>query len=382
MAKDYYDVLGLKKGASIDEIKSAYKELAKKFHPDVSKEQNAEEKFKEVQEAYSVLSDPQKKENYDRFGSSFEQFGGFGPGTGFGGFDFRGGDFGFEDLFQGFGGFEDIFDVFSGRKTKRGPRRGNDLQFSLNISFEEAVFGVEKTIEVSRIDSCESCHGSGAEKDSKKKVCRECNGSGIKETVKKTMFGVFSTRTTCPVCKGEKELIENPCKKCNGLGIIKVKRKISLKIPEGIDNGNSLRLHGEGNAGERGGQNGDLFVVIFVEPHDVFKRDGLDLFSEVPLSFSEAVLGAEIELPTIRGKAKLNIPSATQTSTIFKLKGQGVKSLDRERIGDQFVKVIIQTPKHLTKRQKELFEELAKEDETKTQRKGFFDSIKKAFKGH
>ncbi len=368
--KDYYEILGLKKGASIDEVKSAYKKLAKKYHPDISKEEHAEEKFKEVLEAYSVLSDEKKKSNYDQFGHAAEGFQGFERG--FEGFDFSG--MGFDDVFSSFG----FGDIFGGRGRKRGPRKGVDLRFDLNISFEEAVFGIKKEIEIERVESCDKCNGTGSEKKDGLVDCPQCNGSGMQTSAQRTPFGTFTTRTTCRKCRGEGKTVKNPCTKCNGAGRMKKRRKISVTIPEGIRNGAYLRLAGEGNAGERGAGNGDLYVIIFIEPHEFFKRDEADIYGEVPITFSTAALGGEIEVPTLKGKAELKIPSGTQTGTIFRLKEKGIKDLEEGGFGDEYIKVIVRTPEKLSKKQKELFEEI-KEKEQETEN-GFFKRFKKAFK--
>ena len=374
--KDYYDVLGLKKNVSQDEIKDAYKELAKKFHPDVSKESNAEEKFKEVLEAYSVLSDPEKRANYDQFGHAAEGFTGF---RGFGDFSSRGFDFGdfesvgfdFDDLFKSFG-FGDIFGREFRGKTKRRPRKGLDLRYDLSISFEEAAFGTKKEIEVERIEECDECSGRGSIGTDGMANCPQCNGRGVIDRTQRTPFGVFSTRTTCNKCRGEGKINKNPCNKCKGLGKIKRKRKISVKIPEGIQNGAFLRMEGEGNAGDIGAGNGDLYVVTFIEPHEFFKRDEADIYAEIPISFAAAALGSEISVPTLKEKVKLKIPAGTQTGTIFKLKGKGIKNREKEGYGDEYIKVIIRTPKNLNRKEKELFEELKKEEKEEYKDNGFF----------
>ncbi len=376
--KDYYEVLGLNKGASKEEIKAAYKRLAKKFHPDVSKEPEAEEKFKETMEAYSVLSDPQKKSNYDQFGHAAEGFSGFRGFGDFSGFDFGQGfggmGFEFEDFFTGFG---DIFG--SQRAQRKRPRRGLDLRYDLSISFKEAAFGTKKKIEVERVEDCGECGGSGAKKGTKKVRCERCGGSGAQETTKKTFFGVFRARTACSRCGGDGEIIREPCPECGGKGKVKAHRTITVEAPEGIHNGAYLRLKGEGNAGEKGGGNGDLFVVLFIEPHETFKRDGADVFVEVPITFSQAALGTEISAPTLKGKARLKVPAGTQTGTIFKLKGQGIKDLHNGGKGDEYVKVIVRTPQKLGKKEKELFEFLSAEEKNNIKDDSFFDSFRKKF---
>ncbi len=373
--RDYYDVLGIGKSASQDEIKKAYKGLAKKYHPDINKDEGAEEKFKEVLEAYTILSDPQKKQQYDQHG--FE-----GP-QGFGGFDFneqmrKGGmHFDFSDLFDEMG-FGDIFDegIFGGRRKAYGPRKGQDLRFDMEISFEEAVFGAEKTISFNRIAKCEECRGTGS-RDGKKHRCDQCNGRGVVERIQRTPFGMFSTRTACGKCRGQGAIISNPCPECRGNGVTAARRKLKAKIPEGIDNGEHMRLQGEGNAGEKGGETGDLYIVVHVNPHEIFKRDGSDLFAEVPISFAEAALGAEIKVPTMKEEATLKVPAGTQTDTLFKLKGLGVKEMHGKKTGDLYINAVVSTPKKLTKKQKELFEQLLELDGK--ERKGFFDKLKKGF---
>ncbi|MFH1587802.1 MAG: molecular chaperone DnaJ [Candidatus Diapherotrites archaeon] len=367
--KDYYSVLGISKNASQEEIKKAYKQMAKKFHPDVSSESNAEQKFKEVNEAYGVLGDETKRKNYDQFGEAGEKFSNFG---GFNSGDFSRMDFDFSDLFSGmgFGGFEDLF----GGMQRRGAQKGADIVVKLGISFMDAALGTEKEIEIQRIEECEKCHGSGG---TGIKNCPQCNGRGMEVKTRKTIFGIFQTQSTCSKCRGEGGIITDPCKECNGQGKLKRKRKIKLNIPEGINSGNHLRLSGQGNFDEGG--SGNLFVVILVEPHDVFKRDGIDVFIEVPLSFSEAALGTKIEVPTIKGKAELKVPAGTQTSTLFKMKSQGIRQVNSNNYGDQYVKVFLKTPEKLTKKQKELFEKLSGTEKTRKKRKGFFDKVKEKF---
>lgn len=375
--KDYYGVLGVSKNASSDEIKQAYKRLAKQWHPDVSKETEAEKKFKEIQEAYSVLSDPQKRENYDRFGFGAEGFEGF---QGFRGFESSGIDFDFEDLFSGFGsmhGFGEMFKDAFGRQ--KGPEKGENIRVDLSVSFEEAVFGTEKEIFVERTWKCSDCEGTGS-KDKKTEKCFSCNGTGQTRRTSKTAFGVFTVQSTCHKCSGTGETLSNPCKKCSGSGVSVERKKIAVKIPAGIDTGNHLRLKGEGNAGLHGGREGDLFVVVFVEPHEIFKRDNSDVFCEIPISFSEAALGATVETPTLKGTASIKIPPGTQSGTVFRLNGIGIKKIDGAGAGDEYVKVNVETPKKLSKKQKELLEEMAKEEELKKKRKGFFDKIIRKFK--
>ncbi len=369
MSKDYYEILGLKKGASAEEIKKAYKQLAKKYHPDVSKDSEAEHKFKEVAEAYSVLSDPEKKQNYDNYGENYKNF------QGFEGFDFgKGFDFDFEDLFNSFGsgnfgsfGFGDIF----GAGRQRADL-GSNIKLSINLTFEEAAFGTTKEINYERVIKCKTCHGTGAEKGKFTK-CNTCNGQGRIIKQQKTPFGIFQSQTICPTCRGQREIPEKDCGDCRGKGLKRENTKIEVKIPAGINTGQHLKLTGKGNEGKDG--IGDLFVVVFVEPHELFKRDDEDLYTEVPISFSEATLGATIEVPTLKGKADLKIPSGTQTGTIFRMKGKGIQKINSSDFGDEYVKVIVEVPKKVSKKQRKILEEFAEEEKLSKKRKGFFKKI-------
>ena len=375
--RDYYEILGLKKGASAEDVKAAYKRLAKEYHPDLNKEAGAEEKFKELLEAYQSLSDPQKKQQYDQFGHAAEGFQGFQGFRGAGARDF---DFDFGDIFQGFGGFGGFGDLFGeafgagGRKGRRGPSRGSDLRVDISVSFREAAFGAEKTINVERTETCGECGGKGG---SGEESCGGCRGSGVTSQTSRTPFGIFSTQSTCRKCGGSGKTIKNPCGECGGKGTVRASRAIKVKIPGGIDNGNHLRLSGEGNAGARGGTAGDLFVVVFIEPDEVFKRDGTDVFTESPLSFSGAALGTTLDVPTLKGTAAITIPQGTQTGTIFRLRGEGIKELNGGGRGDEYVKVIVQTPKKMTAKQRQLFEELSGEEKPGKGKKGFFGRMKK-----
>lgn len=378
--RDYYDVLGLKKGASVEEAKAAYKKLAKQYHPDLNKDSGAEEKFKEILEAYQTLSDPNKKANYDQFGHAAEGFQGFQGFRGAG----RDFDFDFGDIFgsAGFGGFGGIDEIFrqafgqQGARASSGPVKGANLRIDLTIGFEEAVFGAEKTVLVSRIENCAECRGRGGFNE---ETCTQCNGSGAIRQSRHTPFGSFVSQGTCPKCAGSGSVFKRACRKCEGKGRVKARREIRIKIPAGIDTGNHLRLVGEGNAGIRGGRLGDLFAVIFVEPSDIFKRDGADIFAEMPVSFSEAALGTRLDVPTLKGGATINIPAATQAGTIFRLRGKGIKKLEEQGFGDEYVKVVVQTPKKVNAKQRKLFEELAKEDALKKERNGFFEKVRKKF---
>jgi len=369
--RDYYEILGLERGASDEEIKKAYKKLAKKYHPDLNPgDKEAEEKFKEINEAYQVLSNPETRAQYDQFGHA-------GPtGEGFGGFDFG-----------GFGGFDDIFDMFFGgtgfgnrsRRTRRGPARGADIEHHLEITFEEAAFGTKKDIEVVRLETCPECNGSGARTPGDVKTCPVCNGSGEVSHTQTTAFGRFVNVTTCTRCHGEGTIIAEPCAKCHGRKKIRRARKISVTIPAGIDNDQVITLRGQGETGEYGGPSGDLHINITVKPHKLFKRKGYDLYCDIPISFAQAALGAELEVPTLSGKVKYTIPEGTQTGTTFRLRNQGIQHLRGNLRGDLYVKVNIEVPKHLNEKQKELlrqFEEITGETE---QRRSFFKKMKEVF---
>jgi molecular chaperone DnaJ len=371
---DYYSVLGLSKGASVDEVKKAYKVLAKKYHPDVSKEPEAEKKFKEVLEAYQILSDPEKKQNYDNYGDSYKNFQGYNQqGAGFG--QGQRMDFDFEDIFNQFTGFDfDFGSMFGGRSgtsRKRNSDYGSNIKFNLTLSFNEAVFGVEKEISYDRITRCAHCKGTGAEGELK--TCKTCNGSGVELRQQRTPFGIFQSQTTCHTCRGKGKVAEKECSKCNGNGLITKKESLNVKIPAGVNTGNHLKLSGKGHEGIDG--SGDLFVIVFVEQHEIFKRDEADIYAEIPISFTEAALGATVEVPTLSGKADLKIPSATQTGTIFRLKGKGIKNLEASSFGDEYVKVIVETPKKLSKKQKELLEEYEKGAKTAKKRESFFKKV-------
>jgi len=373
---DYYEILGLKKGAALEEIKRAYKELAKKYHPDVSKEHDAEKKFKEINHAYSVLSDPEKKQNYDNYGEAYKGFEGYKQ-QGFG----QGTDFDFEDIFNqfgfsGFSSFSDLGDIFGGRGGRTAGRQkqdvGSNIKMELTITFDEAAFGVTKEISYERIERCEKCDGSGAE-EGKVKNCPACKGKGFEVRQQRTPFGVFQTQSVCHTCGGRGSIAEKECKNCNGNAFLAKQAKLAVKIPAGINTGNHLRLEGKGHEGRHGA--GDLFVLIFVEDHPIFKRDEEDIYAEIPISFTEAALGAKVEVPTLDGKAELKIPAGTQTGTIFRLKGKGITRLNKQGEGDEYVKVIIETPKSVSKKQRELLEKLESEIESAKKRKSLFDKI-------
>ncbi len=375
MAEDYYNILGLERGAKSEEIKRAYKELAKKYHPDLNKEKGAEDKFKEVQHAYSILGDSQKRHSYDQFGEQGERFSG---SSGFAGFE-DGADF--SDIFSQFGfggGFSDIFgEQFGG--GRRGPLRGEDIAVRLNLSFEEAAFGAKKEIGLDVVEECAECEGSGAKSSSGKKKCDQCGGSGVQRQTRRTFLGTIQTQSTCSKCRGLGEIIIDHCKTCQGSGRVRKRKKITITIPEGIDTGQNLRMRAQGNAGERGATKGDLIAIIYVEPHEIFRRDGEDIYMEAPLSFSEAALGTNIDIPTLKGKARLKIPAGTQSGTIFKMADRGIKIVNKSQHGDQYVKVIVKTPEKPSKHEMELLEKLSKEEEVSKGRKGFFGRFKGIF---
>lgn len=369
--RDYYEVLGLSKGASKDEIKKAYRKLSKKYHPDINKEANASEKFKEISEAYETLSDDQKRANYDQFGHS-------DPTQGFGGGGFNA---------SGFGGFEDIFNTFFGgggrRRDPNAPRQGADLQYTMGLSFEEAVFGKETDIEIPREENCDTCKGTGAKPGSKIETCSHCHGSGQLNIEQNTPFGKIVNRRVCHHCNGTGKFIKEKCRTCAGAGKVKKRRKIHVKIPAGIDDGQQMRVSGQGEPGINGGPPGDLFVVFHVREHEFFERDGDDIYFEMPITFVQAALGDEIEVPTLHGKVKLKIPAGTQTNTKFRLKGKGVPNVRGYGVGDQHLHVKIITPTKLTEKQKQLLREFAEisgqtPDE---QHQSFFDKIKRKVKG-
>lgn len=350
--RDYYEVLGVSKTATDAEIKSAFRKLAKKYHPDVSKEENAAEKFKEVQEAYAVLSDPEKRKKYDQFGHSAFQNNGGGAGgfQGFDGFDF--GDMGdiFDDILGGFG-----FSSNS-RRSANGPRKGNDVLYRMTISFDEAVHGCEKDIDLDTVDNCPNCHGEGGFNS---KTCPECRGSGTISSEQRTMFGSFLSKTTCPECHGTGNIFEKKCPDCNGKGKIRKNKTITVTVPAGIDNGNRLRLTGKGEAGENGGRNGDLYLEFTVKDHDFYKRNEDDIYIDLPLTITEAVLGCTKEVPTIYGNVELTIPSGTQSLDKLRLRGKGIENVNTKRKGDMYAVVKVIMPEKLTKEQKSLFESLA-----------------------
>lgn len=387
--KDYYELLGLSKSASETEIKKAYRRLARKYHPDANPDdKNAEEKFKEVSEAYEVLSDAQKRAQYDQFGhAAFQEGQGFGGSQG----GYGGGPF--EDIFNMFtgGGFseDDLFGMFHGggqTRQKKGPERGNDLRYDLEVEFIEASFGVEKEIEIMRAENCPECKGSGAQKGSSPKTCPKCGGSGQVKYAQNTMLGQFVNIKTCDECHGTGEVIEDPCHNCHGTGRIRRKRKIKVKIPAGVDTGYRIRISGEGEPGIRGGGSGNLYIFIHVKSHEIFKREGNDIFCNMTVTFAQAALGDEIEVPTLEGHSKFNLPAGTQNGKIYKLKEEGIPAF-RGRRGDLYFEVHVETPTDLSKEQRELLMQFAeiRGEEIKTfedKEKGFFKKVKDALGGN
>ena len=348
--RDYYEVLGIQKGASEDEIKKAYKKLARKYHPDMNPgDKEAEEKFKEVNEANEVLSDPEKKARYDQFG-----FAGVDPnyGAGAGGGAYGAGGFDFGDLGDIFGSF--FGGGFGGaRANPNAPQRGESLRTSVNISFEEAAFGCEKSVTLERSEQCPTCKGNGCAPGTTPEICPDCHGTGTVQTRRQTPMGVFASNGPCRKCGGTGRLIHQPCSDCRGTGAVRKRKTIKINIPAGIDHGQTISLRGQGNAGRNGGPAGDLLITVMVQPHDLFHRDGVDVFCEAPITFAQAVRGAELENPTIDGKVKYSIPEGTQTGTVFRLKGKGIPVLNGRGRGDQYVTVTIETPRNLNKEQKE-----------------------------
>lgn len=382
--RDYYEVLGVDKGADADAIKKAYRKLAMKYHPDRNKgDKEAEDKFKECSEAYAVLSDEKKRAQYDQFGhAAFD--GGSGGANPFDGFDFsQFGGFG-----GGGGGMEDIFDMFFGggggrsRRNSNGPTRGNDLRFDLEITFEEAAFGIQKEIALYRDEECTHCHGKGAEPGSKVETCPECNGTGQVQRVQRTMFGQMQTVVACPKCHGEGKIISDPCHECHGSGIEKKNKQLKVNIPAGVDSGTRLRVSGEGGAGRNGGPKGDLYVYLYVKPHKFFERNGYDVHCEVPINIVQATLGDEVKVPTLEGQVTMKIPEGTQPGSTLRLRGKGIKRLQGSGQGDQLVHIKVVIPKKLSKKQKEAlrkFEDISK-DNINPEEKGFLNKIKDLFK--
>ncbi len=377
MAKrDYYDVLGVSRNASEDDIKKAYRGLARELHPDVNQEPDAEEKFKEINEAYAVLGDAERRAQYDQFGhAAFDQA---GPG-GFGGFE----------GFGGFGGFEDLGDIFSemffggfgGRQGTR-PHKGADIRYDLTIEFEEAAFGMETDLSIPRTETCGHCHGNRAEPGTPITTCSDCNGTGQVRIVQQTPLGRMASTRTCSRCQGEGKTFETPCSVCQGAGTVREVRQINVKIPAGIDDGQMLRIPGRGEAGHRGGPPGDLLIGVRVRPHEFFRRDGRNIRCEVPISFVQAALGDEIQVQTLEGRVKVRIPEGTQSGRVLRLRNKGIQDVRGSGKGDQLVEVRVVTPQKLTNQQKEILRDFAKAGgaELPEENKSFFERVKDAWR--
>ena len=372
--RDYYEVLGVTKGASDDEIKKAYKKMARKHHPDLNPDnKEAEEKFKEVNEAYEVLSDPNKKARYDQYGHAGVDPN-FGAGAGFdGNFDF--GDLG--DIFGSF--FGGGFGGGGRRSNPNAPQRGESIRLSLTISFEEAAFGCEKEVSVDRMEQCGTCGGNGCAAGTTPEICPDCHGTGQVQVRRQTPMGVFATSSPCGRCGGKGKIIHQPCSDCRGSGSVRKRKTIKASIPAGIDNGQTISIRGQGHAGKNGGPAGDLLITITVRPHELFRREGTSVLCEAPITFAQAVLGAELEIPTIDGKVKYDLPEGTQSGTTFRLKGKGIPSINGRGRGDQYVTVYIETPRNLNKEQKEALKKFAEAvgDNNYEERKKFFKKFKK-----
>ena len=369
--KDYYELLGIARAASAEEIKRAYRSLARTHHPDVAEDKTtAEHHFKEINEAYEVLSDPQKRAQYDRFGTA--------NGAG------NGADFGFGGFAQS--GFGDIFDMFfgdaraQGQPRRNAPQRGSDLRYDLEITLEDAFSGTTKEIQFSHLAQCDTCKGAGAAPGTLITACERCGGSGIMRTVRQTPLGQFVTQTTCTFCDGEGHVVAQPCETCNGRGRREVERRLSVKVPAGVDDGSRIRIAGSGEAGIRGGAAGDLYVYLNVAPHPLLRRDGLDTYVDIPLSFPQATLGATIGVPSLEGELPLTIPAGTQTGSTLRLRGHGMPSVRGSQRGDHHVTIHVAVPTKMNKRQRELLEEYARAGGDAIDEKSFFDRVKDAFR--
>lgn len=373
--RDYYEVLGVSRDVSADELKKVYRSLARKYHPDLHPDDpTAEKKFKEITEAYEVLSDPEKRQVYDQYGHEGLENGGMGPGAG-----------GFSDVSEI---LESIFGSFGGFGGSRmnaanAPHQGRDIQTSITLDFMEAVNGKSQTVTVQRMENCPDCRGTGSAGGTESEICPTCQGRGNVKATQRTPFGMISSSKPCPTCGGKGRVIKNPCQKCHGVGRVRVAKPIPLNIPAGIDDGQRLQVPGQGDVGVNGGPNGDLFVLINVRPHPLYTRDGYDIHCEIPITFAQAVLGDEIVVPTVDGNVKYRIGEGTQTGTIFRLRGKGVRRPNRSDRGDQYVRVNIEVPKGLNKHQKELIQQLEASLESKNyaKRETFFSKLKDLFKG-
>ena len=379
MDKDYYSLLGVKKDATDAEIKTAYRNLAKQYHPDKfstapeAERKAAEEKFKDINHAYSVLSDKEKRANYDSYGSEDGPMGGGFGGGGFGGFGGFGGG-GFDDIFS------NIFSQFGGggRQRETGRVDGNDVTMNLVLTFKEAAFGCEKEITINRSEECKDCKGTGAKDGTAFKTCSKCGGTGSVSIVQNTPFGQIRNTRVCPDCHGTGRIITETCKTCGGKGSQRARRTVKINIPAGVDNGQMMTYYNEGEAGRNGGRKGNLIIILSVKPHDVFKRRNSDLYLDMPITFMQATLGAKVDIPTLTEPVSYQIPEGTQTGTVFRIKGKGLKYLKKDAYGDLYVTVTVETPKKLTNKQKELLRELT-ETMTREQNpkiKSYYDSLK------
>ncbi len=371
--RDCYEILGISKSATDDEIKKAYRKMAKKYHPDANPgNKEAEDKFKEVNEAYTILSDPDKKSNYDRFG-----YAGVDPSAGGGGFGggFSGG-FDMGDIFDMFGG---MFGGGGGRTRANAPMRGDDVGVRITIDFNEAIFGCKKDVSFTRTEHCAECGGSGAAKGTTAQTCRKCGGRGMINVQKRTPFGMMQSTQACDECGGSGKIIQTPCKECRGNGQVRKNKTLEVNIPAGIDNGQRIALHGQGDCGINGGPNGDLIIQVAIRRHEYFVRDGFNLHLDLPITFAQAALGAKITIPTPDGSGELTIPEGTQSGTTFSVRGKGVPRVNGRGRGDLLVTVSVETPKGLSKKQKELLEEFDKSvsDKNHSKLKSFFDKFKK-----
>lgn len=372
--RDYYEVLGVSKGASDAEIKKAFRKLAKENHPDLHPGDKASEsRFKEVNEAYEVLSDSDKKARYDQFGHA-----GVDPNFGAGGGGFSG-DFDFGDLGDLFGSFFGGGFGGSRRQNPNAPQRGESIRMSVTISFEEAAFGCKKDITLNRTETCPTCSGNGCAPGTTPEVCSECHGTGSVQVRRKTPMGTFASSSPCPKCGGTGRIIHQPCKDCHGNGTVRKSKTIQASIPAGIDNGQTISIRGQGNAGKNAGPGGDLLITVMVRPHELFRRESSSVLCDAPITFSQAVLGAELEIPTIDGKVKYHLPEGTQSGTTFRLKGKGIPYLNGRGRGDQYVTVYIETPHNLNKKQKEAMRKFSEAlgENNYEQRKNFFGKFKK-----
>ncbi len=378
--RDYYEVLGVSKTATDDEIKKAYRKAAKQNHPDLHPgDKAAEARFKEIGEAYEVLSDADKRARYDQYGfagvdPNFAADGGFGGfGGGFGGFDVDLGSI-FSDFFGGGGGSS---------ARRNGPRKGENVRAAVTLTFEEAAFGCEKEVSASRVEECSKCNGTGSADGSAPETCSNCGGSGVTRTVRQTPFGAMQQQTTCPKCGGTGKTVKNPCPTCRGKAKVRKNKKITVKVPAGVDNGQAVRVAGEGSVGSGGGPKGDLLVEVNVLSHPLFEREGSDVICEMPITFTQAALGCDLEVPTLDGKVRYNIPEGTQTGTTFRLRDKGIPVVGyKNRRGDQYVTVVVETPKDLTREQKDLLKQFgeATGEESTPKRKSFFEKVKENFK--